>query len=247
MPTLEHDTTNDTRYADFLAEVRDFGRDEASGKDALPKLAMSVVRAVADSVVDLAKDKDGNDAATRIYHEYVKAKTKKQIHDRSDAGLKANISKLRQLITFASNPKWDAVDVMNRAFTIRQDHEDDDIAVKPAYAAYVDVAREQLKQDTALSDEQIGVTVMATSKTREVTLEGQLKKASKILEEIITGENKHGLKDQSPELIQSQELIQQKLAALMTTQAQREAVEKALAAGYVMAEDGTLIPARIAA
>jgi hypothetical protein len=208
-------STNDTRLSDFMTVVRDLGRDEAMGKDSLPKLAVAFVRAVVDGVVEMDKDADGNDGAARVYYDYVKAKTKKQIHDRSDAGLKANISKLRQIGIFASSPKWDAVEVFNKAFTIRADHEKDDIAVKPAYAAFVDVAREQLKQDDQLTDGQIGATVMATSKTKEVTLEGQLQKVHKILEEIITGENKHGIKDQSTEVLQAAENISVRLAALM--------------------------------
>ncbi|WP_454627737.1 hypothetical protein [Bradyrhizobium cenepequi] len=237
---LEHNPTNDTRLSDFMTQVRDLGRDEAMGKDALPKLAVAFVRAVVDGVVDMAKDADGNDGAARVYIDYVKAKTKKQVHDRTDAGLKANISKLRQIGTFAGNPKWDAVDVFNRAFTIRADHEKDDISVKPAYAAFVDVAREQLKQDQALTDAEIGAVVMTTSKTKEVTLEGQLQKAHKILEEIITGENKHGIKDQSTEILQAAEQISVRLAALMQQAQQREVLEKALAAGYELAEDGSL-------
>lgn len=241
---LEHSSTNDTRLQDFMGVVRDLGRDEAMGKDALPKLAVAFVRAVVDGVIDMGKDSDGNDGAARVYFDYVKAKTKKQIHDRSDAGLKANISKLRQIGTFAASPKWDAVSVFNRAFTIRADHEKDDIAVKPAYAAFVDVAREQLKQDQELTDGEIGAVVMASSKTKEVTLEGQLQKAHKILEDIITGENKHGIKDQSQEVISAAEQISARLAALMTKRQQDEALEKAIAAGYELAADGSL---RIAA
>lgn len=240
--SLEHKPQNDTRLSDFMAEVREFGRDEASGKDALPKLAISVCRAVYEGYLEAGKDTDGADGATRVYHAYVKAKTNKQIHDRSDAGLKANISKLRQIITFAGKGAagaWDAVDVFNRAFTIRADHEKDDIAVKPAYAAFVDVAREQLKFDVALTDGQIGETIMATTKAKEVTVIGQIEKAKKILDDLITGESKAG-KDQSAEIVQAQEFLGQRLAALMTTKAQAEALEKALAAGWVMGEDGTL-------
>jgi hypothetical protein len=231
-----------------MSEVRDWGRDEALGKDSLPKLAVAFVRAITDGVIDMAKDANGQDGAERVYLDYVKAKTKKQVHDRTDAGLKANISKLRQIGNFAGNPKWDAVAVFNSTFTIRADHEKDDISVKPAYAAFVDVAREQLKSDTQLTDAEIGACVMSTTKTKEVTLEGQLTKVQKILEEIVTGENKHGIKDQSTELLQAHEIITQRLAALMTVKAQREVIEKATAAGYVLNDDGSFrMPEPIAA
>src|SRR5258705_3999538 len=95
--SLEHDTTNDTRLADFMGMVRELGRDAAQGKDALPNLAISFVRAVADQVIDLAKDQDGDDGAARIFKTYAASEGKKAVHDRTETGLKANISKLRQL------------------------------------------------------------------------------------------------------------------------------------------------------
>jgi hypothetical protein len=220
--SLVHSGTNDTRLNDFMSQVREFGRDSASGKDALPKLAHAVVRAVCDGVVDTAKDADGNDAAARIFTEYVKSEGKKAVHERTGNGLKANISKLRQIVNFAGNPKWDAVDVMNRAFACRQDLVEHDIDPKPAYASYVDLAREQLKQDDALTDEQIAAVMMKTTKEREVTLQGELEKMKKKVEGFITGEDKNGIKDQSPELIQIQELLGQKLAALMISEQEAE-------------------------
>ena len=237
---LEHSSTNDTRLSDLMGVVRDLGRDEAMGKDALPKLAVAFVRAVVDGVVDMAKDTDGNDGATRVYCDYVRAKTKKQVHDRSDAELKTNISKLRQIETFAESPKWDAVSVFNRACTIRADHVKDDIAVKPAYAAFVDVAREQLKQDQEPTDGEICAMVMTTSKAKKVTLEGQLQKAHKVLKDIITGGNKHDIKDQSAEVLRAAEQLSARLAALMTRRKHDEVLERAIAAGYELGADGSL-------
>jgi hypothetical protein len=222
MTSLEHDTQNDTRLSDFMSVVRELGRDAAMGKDALPNLAISFVRAVSDQVIDLAKDQNGDDGAARVFKAYAASEGKKAVHDRTETGLKANISKLRQLGNFASNPKWDAVDVLNKAHTIRQDAKRDDIDVKPAYAAFVDVAREQLKQDDELTDAQLFAAVTKTDNSREVTLEKELTAIHKKMEKLITGENSNQLKDQSPELIQAHELIGQRLAALMTAKQQAE-------------------------
>jgi hypothetical protein len=205
--TLVHSATNDTRLDDFMGRVREGGREEAMGKDSLPKLAVDFTRAIADGFLDVAKDSDGNDAAARVYNARLAANVKKQVHDHKQDSVKAQISKLRQIQNFAGNPKWDAVEVFNKTFTIRADHERDDLAVKSPYAAFVDVAREQLKYDDQLTDGQIGACVLATTKTKEVTLEGQLAKAHKILEDLITGEGKHGLKDQSAEVLQAAENI----------------------------------------
>lgn len=238
---LTHNPTqNDTRLDDFMKEVREFGRDSASGKDALPNLAHKFIRAVADGVVEMAKDADGDDGAARVFKTYAASEGKKQVHDRTEAGLKANISKFRQIGNFAGNPKWDAVHVANQTHVIRQDHKKDGIDVKPAYAALVDVAREQLKQDTQLTDGEIGALVMTTSKVKEVTLEGQLEKAHKILEDLITGEGKHGLKDQSPELLQAAEQIQVRQRAL--SQMMQKNKDDAVLAEIAARRGGVYVP-----
>lgn len=239
--SLAHDTTNDTRLQDFMGTVRELGRDSAAGKDALPNLAVAFARAVYDGVVETKADQHGDDAAARVFKTYAASEGKKKVHDRTESGLKANISKLRQIQKASElRSKLDFVDVLNRAHTIRQTAIDDDIDVKPAYAAFVDVAREQLKHDEELDDAMLFAAVTSTTTTKEVTLEGQLKKAQKILEDVIAGEKHPHIKDQSPEVLAAAEQLNARLAMLMTTKAQSDAVAKALAAGYVMDEDGTL-------
>ena len=235
--SLAHDNSaNDTRLSEFMTEVREFGRAEASGKDALPMLAVAVVRAVCDGVLDTGKDASGDDAATRVFNEYAKARGRKQIHERTEGGLKANISKLRQIVTFAGNPKYDAVDVLNRAIIMRNKLLDDEIDVKPAYAAYVDLARAQIKEDDALSDDMIEA-VIRKGPGRDKTLEGELEKIAKSLEKIVTGENAHGIQDQSPEIVKAHELIGARLAALLHRAKTLKALEDAVATGILTQEE----------
>ena len=205
--SVVHSTQNDTRLDEFMKEVREFGRDSASGKDALPSLAFKFIRAIADEVIEIAKDSDGLDAAARVFTAYATSEGKKQVMDRSSDSIKAQISKLRALQEFASNPKWDAVQVGNEVYTAICDYRKDAIDTKSVYASLVDVAREQLKSDQQLTAAEIGVLVLPTTNTKEVTLESKLEKIAKQMEELITGEGKDGLKDQSPELIQAQELV----------------------------------------
>lgn len=243
MTSLEHDTTNDTRLTDFMTEVREFGRNSAQGKDSLPNLAHAFVRAVCDGVLDVKEDADGHDGAARVFHEYAKSEGKKAVHNRSTDSLKAQISKLRALQKFAANPKWDAVDVMNRAFVIHRDNRDvHELDVKPAYAAYVDLAREQLKQDDALTDAQISAVMCKSTNQREVTLESKLEKIKKTVEGIITGEDKDGIKDQSPEIIQVQELLAQRLAALMQAAQQKLEDDKIAEATAIIARRAQSVP-----
>ena len=213
---------NDTRHDDFMTVVREFGREDASGKDALPGMAIAFTRAIYDGYLDPAKDKNGEDAATRTFKEFDKARGKKAFHDRSEGSQKAQCSKLRQFQNAAANPKYDFVDVLNRAVTIRQTAIKDGIDVKSPFPAYTDVAREQLKQDDELDDAQIFAVVTKTDNTKEVTLEGQLKKAAKILEDIITGEKHPGVQDNSPEVLIAAEQINARLTQMMQAEQQRK-------------------------
>jgi hypothetical protein len=239
-PTTTPALANDTRLKDFEKFVKDCAEDEAAGKDALPNFSIGFVRAVYEGVIDPAKDANGDDAAARYFKKYSAMRGKKAYHDRTETSQKAQVSKLRQMQNAAANPKFDFVDVLNRAITIRQQAIKDDIDVKSPYPAYVDVAREQLKQDDELDDAQIFAAVTTSDKTKEVTLEGQLKKAAKILEDIISGEKHPGVHDNSPEVHIASEQLVQRIKAIELKQVQDEALTKALAAGYVVNADGTL-------
>jgi hypothetical protein len=229
MASLAHNTQNDTRLSDFMGDVREFGRHAAQGKDSLPNLAVAFARAVQEGYLNPAKDANGRDGAARVFEEYAKAKGKKAIHDRSETGIKANVSKLRQIQIAAGNPKWDFIATLNTAHIIRQQLKENDVDVKAAYAAFVDVAREQLKQDTTLTDGQIEAAVMKSTDTKDKTVEGELKKIATKLEKLITGTGADGLQDQSPEVLAAAEQINQRLAALMSIK-QMEADDKQLAA-----------------
>lgn len=236
MSNLEHDTTNDTRFADFKGVVHELGRESAAGKDSLPNLAIAFARAVADGVLDPAKDAAGRDGAARVFDWYATSEGKKAVHDRTENGLKANISKLRQIQNAAGNPKYDFVDVLNRAILVRRDCKDNDLDVKPAYAAYVDVAREQLKHDDEISDDMIRDVVLKSNNTREVTLEGELKKIEKALENIVTGEKWDHIKDQSHEVMTAATLIKERRVAVEAMLKTKKALSDALEAGVITQE-----------
>jgi hypothetical protein len=217
MTALAHSATNDTRLEDAMAIVRELARDQAAGDDAMPSLGIHFCRIVYDGVLDTSKDLNNDDGAARVFKAFVIAAGKKAIHDRTEKGLKSNISKLRQIGYFASNPKWDAVDIFNRAHVIMRKAKQDGIELKSPYPAYVDVAREQLKHDEAMTDEMILSTVIKSESTKEVTLEGELKKAQKIIDGIITGEKHPGIQLQSPELLACSENLDATIKGLAPT------------------------------
>lgn len=194
--------SNDKRLGELTKQVTKLGEEASLGKDSLPKLAHAVVRAAADGIIDLetkTKDKAGKDqdAATIIYAAYAAGESKKAIHEHSDGGKKANVSKLRQLIAMGAMTTVDAVMVMQEAFNARENmSREDGVKVKSAYPFYVDVAREQLKSDKPLTlDELESIVKKPVAEPKE--LETELKAILKRLEGLVTGEGNTKLKDEN--------------------------------------------------
>jgi len=187
---------NDKRHAELMKQVRTFGADSGAGRDSLPKLAHAVVKAAADGVIDLeTKNKAGDDAATILYKAYAEADSKKSIHEHKDAGIKANVSKLRQLIKLGAMTTIDAVQLMQEAHEIREGlKHDEGTKLKPAYHFYVDLARNQVDKDKKLSKSSIeDLAIKGEASPKELI--DRLKQIDKLLEGLVTGENRDKLKD----------------------------------------------------
>jgi hypothetical protein len=188
--------SNDKRKQDLLKQVSKLGEEASLGRDSLPKLAHAVVKAVADGVIDInEKDAKGNDAAMQIFERYAASEKKKSIHERSTQGIKANVSKLRQIMQMAAMTTIDAVEVMNDAYEAREAMIADDLKVKAAYAFYIDVARKQLATDKRLTKTELErLAVKDAAQPKE--LEQILTQAFKLLEGLVTGENRDKVKDE---------------------------------------------------
>lgn len=219
---LTHGATNDTRLRDFDLRVNQYGRDSAEGKDALPKFALDFIRAVAEEVVDIKADASKEDGAARYFNRYASAEGNKAIHDRSKDSVKAQQSKFRALQKAAANPKWDFIQVSDHAVRAIAQFRKDAIDTKSTYAALVDVAREQMKTDQELTYDEVAVICLPTTNSKEVTLESKVEKIKKQIEELITGEGKDGLKDQSPEMMQAGELMATRYGQLMALKIKSE-------------------------
>jgi hypothetical protein len=227
--------SNDKRLSELLKQVNKFGEEASLGKDSLPKLAHAVVKAAADGIIDAeTKDAKGRDAASQIYETYVKGESKKAIHEHSDGGKKANVSKLRQLISMGAMVTIDAVEVMQEAFDARQNMINDSQKVKAAYPFYVDVAREQLKRETKLDlNELQDIALKDGPKAKD--LEGELKRVVKILEGLVTGENKDKIKDTHESTEAAFQLIRERLDEMATLRAKQKIMASAAALGLKLA------------
>lgn len=229
---------NDNRLADGVKIIRELGRDAALGKDSLPKLAFQVTKMAQDGVIDLEKKwQDPVDAskmfddAEYLFGEYAKAEGKKAIHERTAGGLKANVSKLRQLITFGVMTTIDPSSVLERAVKVRSEMIDQGEKVKAAYASYVDVARVQIaNSDDELTDEQLTAAIRKPA-AKDPEVEKILRGVYKKLENLISGEK--GVKDDS-------ELVEQAFNAVRDRLSEIDQVNKAEDAENTLA---TLTPA----
>lgn len=221
--------SNDKRKADLFKTVSKLGEEASLGRDSLPKLAHAVVKAVADGVINIdEKDDKGNDAATQVFERYAASEKKKSIHERSAAGIKANVSKLRQIMQMAALTTIDAVEQMQTAFDAREAMIADDVKVKPAYAFYVDMARKQLTTDKPLTKAELERIAMKDAPAPK-ELEQILNQAFKLLEGLVTGENRDKIKDDNALTEAAMQAIReriQELATLQRTEALRKEAAK---------------------
>lgn len=173
--TLSNSAALDDGRKNYLADVRELGRESALGKDSLPRLAMRTVEAAALGYI-------GEDDAKAIYDDYVTAESKKLSH--TDGGKAANTSKLKALIKMGLLP-IDAVDVSQRAAYEHATMRKEGLKPQPAYAAYISVARAQLASpNSELSDDEIREAMGASQKDK--TAKDYIRAAAKAIEKALT-------------------------------------------------------------
>lgn len=228
---------NDKRFGELMKQATKFGEEASLGRDSLPKLAHAVVKAAADGVIDTeTKNAKGEDAAAQIYAKYTAAESKKAIHEHSAGGKKANISKLRQLIAMGELTKIDAVEVMQEAFQAREGmSREEGVKVKAAYPYYVDVARAQLgRPDKALTRQELEDIVQKDG-PQPKELEKELQRAAKILEGLVTGENRDKLKDSDPLTEAALQALKERLDNIATMRQKEKLAKMAAALGMKLA------------
>lgn len=231
---------NDQRLKKLVSQVGSLGAEASLGADALPKLAHAVVTAAAEGVIDLAtkhKLRDGKsmgDVATFLYEKYAAQESSKAIHEHSKAGIKGNASKLRQLVSLGLMTTVDGVEVMNNAFTARDNMMKDDNKVKPAYVYYVEVAREQIKLDKPLSMRALE-TLAVKEAPEDKTLQDEVERCIGILEGLVTGENKYKLKDTSGKCEAAMHTLKELIAKMIDDQRRVALLQEAAKLGLKLA------------
>jgi hypothetical protein len=238
---------NDTRLADFTKQVAKFGRDAADGQDALPRLAMAAAAAAFDDVIDDEPKKhtlaDGStcDDAVLFYTQYLNESGKKQQYaDYKASGIKANASKLRQIIAMG---KRVGPGPLVRAHEIRAEMAASKVVPLSAYPMFVNVAREQIKLDRPITDDEIRACGTKPP-TAAKDVQAYVERAIKGLDALISGENPDGVVCQAEQIINARESLNAFLT-ICDRKAKAEAF-MAQAAAYgvkVVVEDEGFAPA----
>jgi hypothetical protein len=222
----------------FYSTCTTVGTFGAKGQDALPMLFEATLHAANNGLIGL-KDKPGKgqprstepDDAQKIFAAYSKGYAK-QVH--VGASLKAQESKLRCPIKMGLISAFDPIEVFESAKRIHKEMSKAEVPVKPAYAAYLDVARTQCEAancGSPLTDDQLR-EVMAKPEAEEKTLEQVLKGMIKTTDKLIAGGFQEIGMEQSEEIIQVKDLLERRLAALIRSEkiAQAKATLQLLAA-----------------
>lgn len=224
------------RMKELNATISKLGEEASLGKDSLPKLAHAVVRAAADGLINATdKNAKGESWAHQLYTKYANAESRKALHEHSSGGFKGNVSKLHQLISMGSMTTIDGVEVMQSAYEAREGMKrEDGVKVKPAYVFYVEVAREQLKTDKPL-DKRTLEAMAVKDEPDAKTLKGELERALKILEGLVTGENKSKLKDTHAKTEEAFHALKDRLATMVMEERRVTLMQQAAKYGLKLA------------
>jgi hypothetical protein len=201
---------NDHRFDDLLGKVKKLGEQLALGNDSLARTAAMLASAAHEGVLSTTKNTHGRgvDDAKYLYTEYVKACSNKNIFDMSENSVSANSSKFRVIIEAGMATTYDIMTTFNRGHLIRKELAGAEVKVKPAFAAYVDMARALVadgRNGADLTDDEIK-EIVTRAEPRPKTVRKIVEEMQKKAESLITS-----CSCQEPELIQAEELVRELL------------------------------------
>lgn len=228
---------------EFFQDVNKFGKASGEGASALGRLGLRSLRAAADGILSTAKPQSGGkDDATLVYEAYAAMDSKHAEH--TAGGAKANASKLRQIIGMGCmTTLCDPVAIGDKVVRIREEMEGADLKPKALFAGLVDVARDQQASDVELTD--AAIRGCLTKSKADKTLEKEWEAIGKRIDKLVTGEGADGLKDQSPEAIQIQELVTDKIKNYKSEGTRNDRIDDMMENGYTRAQAIAIVDRKI--
>lgn len=237
----EDPQTREEMIKDMWKDIGAYGKASGAGAAALPRLGLRVIRAAADGLISNEKPKNGDKSdAVRIYERYAEQDSKHSEH--SKGGMKANAAKLNALIGLGCMTTVDGVEVADRAVKLREKMEADDLKPKALFAGLVDVARAQMEEDQPLTDDAIMGALGKTVKDK--TLAEEWAAIYKKIEKVISGENSHGIKDQSDRALKIGELVNEHINNFAQDAADEDGIAFCMERGMSRAEAKAFVAKR---
>lgn len=212
---------NDTRFRQFMNDVRKLARDGQRGADSLPKLGIMLVRASKDGILDFeTKRPKGESAVKDVYMDYraTQIELKGLGTPQGADSIASQVSKLKGFADLGRQTKVDGEEEMDRIVARRKAIVASDVKARPVYDSYVRAVRatNQMveKEGRALTDEEIDAQLVPDAKEAR-TVQDVMEHVSRLLEALVSGEGKGtmaGLKCQDDDVITAQEHVSKWLA-----------------------------------
>jgi hypothetical protein len=161
--TLAHNPTNDTRFADLVAQVEGLAAIAGQGEDVQVKYLLLITQSAFDGAIDNTINKHGDniDDATVLAEKYWKVRNKNVIFDPKAGNQRKTISTMRQCITLGGWSKGgpgEPIGMVNTAMTLYRDLRKDPATAKRLVDAanyLITIARRMKKQDAILDEEEL--------------------------------------------------------------------------------------------
>lgn len=173
---------NADTFAAIRRDIKAVAKDEAKGRDAMPRAAKRLVKGARDGGL-FPKEQDGVDHAKVLAQDYMESDGSIGALDYKKGTVDKLISQFRSFIKMGCITTIDAVDVIARAESIHQTMDSKDR--KPAYIAFTAVCAAQLRNpDSALTDAEL-VELVGKADGKERTQADFLKSAAKAFEKAL--------------------------------------------------------------
>lgn len=212
--------TNILTSQDLMDVAKELGEQSGKGGDTQIKFMLKVVEGGYHNAVDLKPNKHGLgvDDAEKLGEAYYKARTGANVFDAKADNQRKLVSCLRTGIRLGAWPKGgngEPLQTVNNLMNIRQTlkkNPADAKRLQDATNTLLKYAREQLKRDTLIGDEELrGFCFKATKDPS--TAEEVLESIRKQLDKLVKGNN-HGVCDNSAEVIAARGELQKRLSAI---------------------------------
>jgi hypothetical protein len=213
--------TNVITNQDLMDAAKELGEQAGKGKDTQIKFLLKMAEGGYHNAIDLKPNKHGRgiDDAEKLAEAYYKAQTGSTVFDAKADNQRKLVSCLRTGIKIGAWPKGgngEPLQTINNLMSMRQklkQNPADAKRLQDAANTFLKYAREQLKRDTLIDDEELRGFCFKPASKDPASAEEVLENIRKQLDKLVKGNN-HGVRDTSAEVIAARGELQKRLSAI---------------------------------